>query len=301
MTLLLLLSFACFGVAVTYLVKGIMGAQAHADERVRTIGLYGYGAAAPSATAAPAKTTSGALAFAQRVGDVMGNRFGTDSDSKIRKEILAAGLYTLTPRALVGYQVVAAALGAMFGLATDGIPNLEGPIIDTVLFAGFFWLLPITYVRRTGRLRTDQIERGIPEVVDLVVVSVEAGQGFAQALQTAADRTEGPLGDELKLTLQEQRFGLAMDRALENLNMRADTPNVRTFVRGVVQGERLGVSIGTIMRNIAVDMRMRRRQAAEERAQKTTVKILIPVVFFILPPFILILMAPAIMSLGDSF
>jgi tight adherence protein C len=287
-------------VAVTYLVKGTMGARSHADERVRTIDLYGYGAVAPAA-ATPANTKSGALAFAQRVGDVIGNRFGTDSDSKIRKEILAAGLYTLTPRALVGYQVVAAAIGAMFGLATDGIPNLEGPIIDTVLFAGFFWLLPITYVRRTGRLRTDLIERGVPEVVDLVVVSVEAGQGFAQALQTAADRTDGPLGDELKLTLQEQRFGLSMDRALENLNMRADTPNMRTFVRGVVQGERLGVSIGQIMRNIAVDMRMRRRQAAEERAQKTTVKILIPVVFFILPPFILILMAPAIMSLGDAF
>jgi len=301
MTLLLLFALALLGLAASSVVRGLVGQRARADERVRDIELYGYGATASSAAGTPKSGSGAARAFAQRVGDILGNRFGTESDSKIRRDILAAGLYNLTPRALVGYQVLAALLGGVFGLTTDGVPNLEGPIIDTALFAGFFWFLPITYVRRTGRLRTDRIERGIPEVVDLVVVSVEAGQGFAQALQTAAERTHGPLGDELRLTLQEQRFGLAMDQALENLNMRADTPNMRTFVRGVVQGERLGVSIGQIMRNIAVDMRLRRRQAAEERAQKTTVKILIPVVFFILPPFIMILLAPAIMGLGDAF
>jgi len=154
-------------------------------------------------------------------------------------------------------------------------------------------------VRRKGRLRQERIERALPDVIDLVVVSVEAGQGFAQALATAAERTPGPLGEELRLTLREQQFGLPLDRALENLNTRADTPNMRTFVRGVVQGERLGVSIGHIMRNVAREIRLRRRAAAEERAQKTTVKILFPLVFLILPALFIVLLAPALLGLGD--
>lgn len=297
MTVLLLLALAACGLAVASLISGLTASRARAEGRVREIDLYGYAADAPQ-TLPTGKGPSGARAAAERLGDLLGRRFGTEGDSGIRKEIMAAGLYNLTPRALVGYRVVGVVVGAFLGIVGDSVPNLEGPILDTLLLAGVGWILPLTYVRRKARFRLDSIERGLPDVIDLVVVSVEAGQGFAQAMQTAADRTPGPLGDELKLTLQEQRFGLEMERALENFNTRADTPNVRTFVRGVVQGEKLGVSIGQIMRNIATDMRLRRRMAAEEMAQKTTVKILIPIVFFILPPLVIVLMAPALMGIG---
>lgn len=300
MTLLILLAFVLGAVAVVSLIKAVTEPRTRADVRVQQIELYGYRQA--ESAVAPARLTSGgARALAQKLGDFVGDRFGTDDDSKLRRELLAAGLYNLNPRALVGYQVLTAILGALYGFSTDVLPVFTGPIVDTVLFGMFGWVVPITYVRRTGRLRLERIDRKLPDVIDLIVVAVEAGQGFAQAMQTAADRTGGPLGDELKLTLQEQRFGLAIDRALENLNNRADTPNMRTFVRGVVQGERLGVSIGQIMRNIGRDLRLRRRQDAEERAQKTTVKILIPLVFLILPALIIVMLAPALLGFGDVF
>lgn len=299
MTILIVLILLLIGVAVASLAGALSSTRTRTDGRVREIELYGYSAGAAAAATAQATPAFDVRATAERIGTILGQRFGTKNDSKVKREILAAGLYKLTPRALAGYQVLAAILGAGYGVFFDVIPAVSGPFVDTIALAGVAWLIPITFVRRKGRLRLDRIDRALPDVIDLVVVSVEAGQGFAQAMSTAAERTPGALGEELRLTLHEQRFGLPMDRALENLNGRADTPNMRTFVRGVVQGERLGVSIGQIMRNIAREMRLRRRAAAEERAQKTTVKILFPLVFLILPALFIVLLAPALMGIGE--
>jgi tight adherence protein C len=297
--MLALIALALMGVAVAALVWGVVLPKSRADLRVREIDVYGYGGTMPTSTAGDERQATSVRALAQRLGDIIGGRLGTSGDTKVRRELLAAGMYTLTPRALVGYQALAAGAGLAYGLLTDIIPNLSGPFLDAAALAAVGWLLPITWVRRTGRLRLDRIDRALPDVIDLVVVSVEAGQGFAQALDTAAQRTPGSLGEELRLTLQEQRFGLPMERALEHLNDRADTPNMRTFVRAVVQGERLGVSIGQIMRNVSHEMRLRRRQAAEEHAQKTTVKILFPLVFLVLPALFIVVLAPAVLGLGD--
>lgn len=295
--MLAILALLLVGIAAAAFASATSVGRTRADARLSEIDVYGYTERAPRKREEHTGVTVGAVA--QRLGELIGSRLGTEKDSKLKREILAAGLYKLTPRAVVGYQVLAAMLGAVYGLGLDVVPHLGGPIFDTILFAAIGWLIPITLVRRIGRLRLERIERALPDVIDLVVVSVEAGQGFAQAMNTAAERTPGALGEELRLTLQEQRFGLPMDTALEHLNTRADTPNMRTFVRGVIQGERLGVSIGHIMRNIAREIRLRRRSSAEERAQKTTVKILFPLVFLILPALFIVLLAPALLSLGD--
>lgn len=297
MTLLILVAIVSGLVAIASLVWGVAAPKARAHGRVRDIEAYGYSAAVASHDEVRVKKGT----IPQRIGELIGDRFGTEGDSKMRRELLAAGMYKVNPRQIVGYQLLIAVIGGAIGLATDPADQIKGPILDTALLALAGWVLPTSYIRRTGRLRLGRLDRTLPDAIDLIVVSVEAGQGFAQAMQTAAERTTGSLGDELKLTLQEQRFGLSMEQALVNFNTRCDTPNVRTFVRGVVQGEKLGVSIGQIMRNIARDMRLRRRQAAEERAQKTTVKILFPLVFLILPAMILVLIAPAITRFGDIF
>ncbi len=111
---------------------------------------------------------------------------------------------------------------------------------------------------------------------------------------------KGALGVELRLTLQEQRMGLALRNALLNLVGRADTPNMRTFVRAVTQAETLGVSIGTVMRNVAIEMRKRRRQQAEERAQKAPIKMLFPLVFLIFPAMFVILLGPAVVNISNT-
>jgi tight adherence protein C len=152
-------------------------------------------------------------------------------------------------------------------------------------------------VQRRARLRVEEIDREVPELVDLLVTTIEAGVGFASALQLASRSIEGPLGQELRLALREQSLGLTPEETLRNLSVRVDSPATRAFTQALVQGESLGVSIGTILRDLAIDMRKRRRQAAEERAQKTPTKILFPLIGLILPALFIMTLGPVLLEI----
>ncbi len=140
----------------------------------------------------------------------------------------------------------------------------------------------------------------MPELIDLLVVTIEAGIGFNGSLRLAAQELEGPLAQELRLTLQEQSMGLATTEALDNLAYRVDTPGVKNFVRGIIQGETLGVSISQILRNQADEMRKKRKATAEELAQKAPVKMLFPLVFLIFPAMFVVLLLPALLQISNS-
>jgi tight adherence protein C len=159
----------------------------------------------------------------------------------------------------------------------------------------------MTIVKSRARRRFTEVDYDLPELIDLLVVTVEAGLGFNGSMQVASERLVGPLGDELRLTLQEQKMGLSTNEALRNMLERCETPFMRSFVRSIVQGEALGVSIGDIMRNLATEMRKRRRQAAEERAQKAPIKLLFPLIFLIFPAMFIVLLGPAIFAFMDAF
>ncbi len=146
-------------------------------------------------------------------------------------------------------------------------------------------------------MRINTLDRNLPDLIDLMCVMIEAGLSFPQALRLAADQFGPPLSDELRLTLQEQTMGLSMNEALAHMADRADTPAMRSFVRTMSQGERMGISLGQIMRNLAHEMRARRRSMAEERAQKTPVLMLFPLVFMIFPAIFIVLMTPAVINL----
>jgi tight adherence protein C len=137
-------------------------------------------------------------------------------------------------------------------------------------------------------------------MIDLLVVTIEAGLGFSGALRVASENMMGPLADELRLTLQEQTMGLSVEEALSHLALRADTPNTRAFVRAMAQGERLGISVGQIMRNLGLEMRKRRRIEAEEKAHKAPVKMLFPLVFLIFPSMFIVLLVPALIAFVHS-
>ncbi len=131
----------------------------------------------------------------------------------------------------------------------------------------------------------------MPELVDLLVTTIEAGIGFGSALQLSRRRVRDPLGSELRLTLGEQSMGLTMTEALTNMLERTNrSASMRAFVQSIVQGETMGVSIGQTLRDLAVDMRKRRRQAAEERAQKAPIKLLFPLTFLILPAMLIVIL-----------
>jgi tight adherence protein C len=200
---------------------------------------------------------------------------------------------------LLGYRVLAATLLPVIVVVIGSFSVVSLSIAVVMVAAG--WMLPLVLVRRKARERLNEIERRLPDLIDLLVVTIEAGMGFTGALRVAAENLVGPLSDELRLTLQEQTMGLSVEEALGHLAVRADTPGVRSFVRAMRQGERLGISIGQIMRNLALEMRKARRKRAEERAQKAPVKMLFPLVFLIFPALFVVLLVPALITLVHTF
>jgi tight adherence protein C len=293
----LILGLFFVAVCVVGLIRVVAGQRARAIQRVVEIQAYGSSAQSPlAATGLPIEvSTNGLSDLAARIGGVVVRRFGRVRESDLRAELMAAGMYTMSPRTLLGYRVLAAIMFPVLVLAIG--PGGTLSVLLALATIGLGWMLPLTVVRRLARRRMDQIDRALPDLVDLLVVTVEAGLGFSGSLRVAADQFTGPLSDELRLTLQEQAMGLAMSDALIHLLRRAETPSMGSFVRSVIQGESLGVSTGTIMRNISVEMRKRRRKAAEERAQKAPVKLLFPLVFLIFPTLFIVLLLPAVFSL----
>ena len=299
--LILLAALALLGLAATLLIRAAGTSRARAVEALSQIDSYGFGAT----TGAAAETTQSNSILgdiASLIGETVGDRLGSLREGELRKNLMAAGMYRIAPKKLLGYQV-------LFGLSLPLVwawLALTGGMNGLLAFAGilgfalFGWIGPVSYVKRRAKSRRDAIEYRLPELVDLLVVTVEAGLAFSASLRMAADRLPGPLGDELRLTLQEQNMGLSTEEALRNMLDRCDTPSVRSFVRAIIQGETLGVSIGQIMRNLAVETRKRRRAAAEEKAQKAPIKLLFPLIFLIFPAMFIILLGPAMFAITRS-
>jgi tight adherence protein C len=225
------------------------------------------------------------------------------SEENLKRLLLAAGYYTLPPRRFVGYQVLATlvlALGWLWlSIAAGSSPALI--VVGTIVALLAGWTLPTLHLRRRGRSRAERIDYEMPELIDTLVATVEAGIAFSASLQIASRRFRGPLGEELRLTLQEQAMGLALNEALAHLYERCDTPAVRSFVRALAQGEQLGVSVGQTLRGLAHEMRIRRRQMAEERAQKAPVKLVFPLVLFIFPAMLIVVLGPAAIRIHEVF
>jgi tight adherence protein C len=300
--LILLGALILAGGSVYLVARAVAMPRMRTAETVESIDSYGY--ARRRAELKPARGARALLdEIAGLVGGIVGNRFGSLRESKVRTQLMSAGLYVMSPRKFVGYQTLCAicfpAAWVWFA-RTSGFSNLIFlPGLLLAVLVG--WRAPMAIVERRARARLETIDYELPELIDLLVVTVEAGLGFNSSLQVAAQRIEGPLGEELRLALQEQNMGLSINEALRNMLGRAETPAMRSFVRSIIQGETLGVSIGEIMRNLATEMRKRRRATAEERAQKAPIKILFPLVFLIFPAMFLILLGPAVFQFMDAF
>jgi tight adherence protein C len=269
------------------------GAPAMLDQ----IGTYGYVAeAARGAAEAPARRPVDALAG--RLGDAAARRFSRFSEAEVRQKLISAGMYGTTPRKLLGYQVLLAIFLGLVGFWLFTTKGLFLGVLGGVGGLAFGWFGPMVYVDRTRRLRYDVMNRQMPDMIDLLIVTIEAGLGILAAMRVASETLRDPLGQELRLTLQEQRMGLSVGEAIQSLGKRADCDNMRIFVRALTQGEKLGVSIGKTMRDLASEMRKRRKASAEERAQKMPIKMLFPLLFFIFPAIFIVLLVPAFLQIS---
>jgi tight adherence protein C len=301
MFVLLLIGLLLTATAAALAVRAIALSRAQADRAMAQIKAYGFNAEQPAARRVHRRVTTQLDGLASAIGGYLSSRIDSLREEDLRAQLQAAGMYTTSPRKFIGYRLLLTIfLPALWlWLATSGGIDGFRTFIGFAFTLAFGWLGPMVLVRRRSRMRLEKVDYGMPELIDLLVTMVEAGVAFSGALQLAANRIGGPLGDELRLAVQEQNMGLATSEALTNMVTRAGTPATKSFVRSLIQGETLGVSIGKIMRDLALEMRKRRRQMAEERAQKAPTKILFPLIFLIFPAlFVVILGPPALQVLS---
>jgi tight adherence protein C len=301
MAAIFILGIVLLGASVAFVVRAFMtsGAAAQTVDRIGRYGFLGTSADLPEGEEREPVLSR----LASSVGEWMSGHLSWLNEEELRLRLLRAGMYKTTPAKLLGYQLILAVtllclwiwLGAVAGYGDFGLA------LGAVIAVAIGWSIPAGYVWARKRERYEEIEYSMPEMIDLLVVSVEAGLSLPAALRIASRELGGPLGEELRLTLQEQNLGLSGRDSLENLAIRADTPSMKIFVRGIIQGETLGMSIGQVMRNLALEMRKRRKAAAEERAQKAPIKMIFPLVFLIFPAMFVVLLLPALLNIANYF
>jgi tight adherence protein C len=169
------------------------------------------------------------------------------------------------------------------------------------VFAAIGFIAPDFYVKRRAQARQTAVLDALPDTIDLITVSVEAGLGFDGALLKVVEKMKGVLPDELRRVLQEVKVGKTRKDALRDMALRLNLDDLSTFVGAVIMAESMGVQLSNVMRIQSQEMRSRRRQRAEEAAMKAPVKMLLPLVMFIFPATFVILLGPAMIKITRVF
>ncbi|GAW31846.1 type II secretion system F family protein [Carboxydocella sp. JDF658] len=225
-----------------------------------------------------------------------------DSKQKLdlQKKLLMAG----NPWDLTAGEYLALQYAMMIGLALVcfflALPSGASPLVlvlALLLGAILGYLLPNYYLGVLATRRQEEIQDTLPDILDLLTVSVEAGLGFDAALVKVVEKSKGVLAEEFSRLLQEIKMGKPRRDALRDLGLRSGNEDLQTLVGAIIQADQLGVSIGNVLRLQSAEMRGKRKQRAEEKAMKAPVKMLIPMVLFIFPTLFVVLLGPAIMQM----
>jgi tight adherence protein C len=208
----------------------------------------------------------------------------------------------LTPLMFSGIRIgLAVLLFVVFGIVTtqSGVDWFRATLY-TAIGAILGYLLPGMWLGQQIKKRKHNITKQLPDALDLLTISVEAGLAFDSAMQRVTEKADNELSREFRRVLTDTRLGRSRREALKDMAARTGVEDVQTFVAAVIQAEQLGVSIGKILRVQADQMRVRRRQRAEEAAQKAPIKMLFPMVFLIFPSLFVVILGPAIPRLLES-
>ncbi|MGA2012969.1 MAG: type II secretion system F family protein [Solirubrobacteraceae bacterium] len=300
--LLFAIGIGMVAVSGRLLARAIVVPRLHLKQHLREIRDYGFDRPIDLDPISPSERLKRAFKSSARATGAFAMRRLPSVSALSPSELGAAGFYDVSPEIVHGYRVFAAIglPGALLALmlASGKLSGLE--ILLLLVSAAAGWILPSFLVRKRGGSRMEEVDRRLPELIDLLISTVEAGMGFTASMALVADRFDGALGAELKLTMKRQSLGMTVPQALDEMVERCDTAAVRAFVRTAGRGESLGVSIGPVLRELSADQRRRHRMAARERMQKAPIKMIFPLIFLIFPALMIVLLYPAAWSVTHN-
>jgi tight adherence protein C len=303
MTFLLIVGLAFLGLAV-FLVSEV--ATAPARQR--------HGSVRRAATYGKSRRSTGSHvqeSFGDRVVDPL--RLGVAklvlkinphaSVESVSLRLMGAGLgRKLSPTTFLALKGAGAGGGAFGGLVVGGMfGGGTAGILFAVMGAAVGFMVPDTAVSFAARGRRERIRAELPDALDLLAVSVEAGLAFDGAISKLTEHMAGPLVDEFGLVLGEMRIGESRQNALSKMVKRVNAPELASFVRAIIQADQLGISLGRILRVQATDTRNKRQAAAEEKAMKAPIKMLFPTALFIFPSMFIVILGPAFLNFDKVF
>jgi tight adherence protein C len=250
--------------------------------------------------------------FAERVlkplmrslGKVAGSFTPAKSQERLRRNLQMAGNPNgLDPGSFIVLRILAAVgLGGVIAFLTLAARmETQMVILFTVVMALLGFMFPVYWLGSKIRKRKRTIFKALPDAIDLLTISVEAGLGFDQALQRVTEKWDNELCREFKRVLSEMRVGKSKRDSLREMAYRCDVPELNVFVASIVQADQLGVSLAKVLRIQADQMRIRRRQMAEELAHKAPIKMLFPMVFLQFPAIYVVILGPAVPTVASSF
>ena len=223
---------------------------------------------------------------------------------RIQRQLLHAGLAgSYRAEEIITGQFLLAGAGMVAALAWTvlGSPSPSLGALALVLLPALGGLAPKAWLNRKVEARRHDIRRDLPDTLDLLAISVEAGVGFEGALSIVCEQFDSALAEEFSRTLKEMELGLPRREALHNLKRRTEVPELSNFVLALTQADALGMPVGRVLKAQATELRTKRRQWAREKAGKLPVKILFPLVLFIFPAVLVIVLGPAASDIAQAF
>lgn len=223
--------------------------------------------------------------------------------NRAKVSITQAGMQgKVTPTQITTLSYILMVIVPVMSLSFTGIPEglLTKPAAELVIAAILGYRLPFGFIQGKAKARQHEIRKALPFTLDLISISVEAGMALDGAMAIVTEKSHGPMAEELALTLREIRLGKARNEALIDMGDRIGVEELKTFVTAVTYIARLGGSLVDVIRIQAQAMRIKRRQRAEEKAMKTPVKIMIPLVLFIFPSMFIVILGPAAITMLEE-
>jgi tight adherence protein C len=239
--------------------------------------------------------------FAAQVAKLMLRLNPRTTTESVAAKLMAAGMRKTSPTGFIAAQGIMVIAGGFFGLIVGGMASpAKAPFFALVLgLLGF--MVPKLVLSSRVQKRQASVAVELPDALDLLSVSVEAGLGFDGAVQKLTEHMKGPLIEEFEMALGEMRIGEGRQEALKKMAQRSASPEMGSFVRSIIQADQLGISLGRILRIQATDSRMKRQMLAEEKAMKAPIKMLFPTVIFIFPAMFIVVLGPAFLNLSTIF